>query len=129
MGREKVLLMTFNVHDAASTGMDADQNTNASNADPRSTILAFLIKHSPLLNSVCSNFVEELSHVAAARIYMPGDLILEQGVKGDSMFVMISGSASVFAMDAKTEDTVMDADASQLPTKRFDKKNMSKVGS
>merc|ERR1719258_813104 len=61
-----------------------------------------VMKASPLFATTSPDFVEELSHAAIDRIYMPGDLIIEQGTKGDSMFIMVSGQAGVLAADRST---------------------------
>merc|ERR1712205_275360 len=55
------------------------------------------VKSSHVLGNMSGTFVEELSKVASNRIYMPGDLIIEEGKEGDSMFIMVSGNAAVYA--------------------------------
>jgi len=63
-------------------------------------IMAQALQGSPLFADVGTNFIEELALVATDRIYMPGDMIIEQGKKGDSMFVMVSGAAAVYATES-----------------------------
>lgn len=43
-----------------------------------------------------SAFVEELGQVALNHVYMPGEHVMEEGASGNSMFIMISGMASVY---------------------------------
>jgi CRP-like cAMP-binding protein len=106
--REKILMMAFH-----KKGVDDEEHEDVSllgSASKRLSVAsthrhrAFLrvMKASPLFATTSPDFVEELSHVAIDRIYMPGDLIIEQGTKGDSMFIMVSGQAGVLAADRST---------------------------
>eukprot|EP00443_Scrippsiella_acuminata_P050492 CAMPEP_0115468828 /NCGR_PEP_ID=MMETSP0271-20121206/51160_1 /TAXON_ID=71861 /ORGANISM="Scrippsiella trochoidea, Strain CCMP3099" /LENGTH=980 /DNA_ID=CAMNT_0002895897 /DNA_START=81 /DNA_END=3021 /DNA_ORIENTATION=- len=54
------------------------------------------LRGSDLLKTAGSEFVEELAGVSTDRIYMPGDCIIEEGKRGASMFVMLSGEAGVY---------------------------------
>merc|ERR1719272_2694268 len=53
-------------------------------------------KSSKVFANIGTDFIEKLSSVAVDRIFMPGDLILEEGAPGDSLFIMISGQAKVY---------------------------------
>merc|ERR1711975_44332 len=55
------------------------------------------VKSSTVFGNMSVAFVEELAVVSNNRIYMPGDLIIQEGSEDDSMFIMVSGSAAVFA--------------------------------
>lgn len=57
------------------------------------------LKHSSFFADLNPGFVEELANVSTDRLYLPGDNIIRAGDRGDSMFIMISGSAAVFASD------------------------------
>lgn len=57
------------------------------------------LRQSSLFASIDPGFMEDLSKVCHDRIYMPGDLIIEEGKRGDSMFIMLSGNATVFVTD------------------------------
>jgi CRP-like cAMP-binding protein len=46
------------------------------------------MQKSPLFKDVSALFLDHLSAVSVDRIYMPGDLIIEEGKRGDSMFIM-----------------------------------------
>lgn len=50
---------------------------------------------SNLFSGVDRGFVDALSSVAEDRIFSRGDVIIQEGQPGDSMFIMISGSAEV----------------------------------
>jgi len=66
--------------------------------DVRAAFLQVL-RSSPLFAETNPAFVSELSAAAVDRIYMPGDIIIEEGQRGDSMFIMVSGQAGVFVSD------------------------------
>mmetsp|Transcript_100022 Transcript_100022/g.173584 ORF Transcript_100022/g.173584 Transcript_100022/m.173584 type:complete len:1371 (+) Transcript_100022:74-4186(+) len=122
---------------------DATESQQAPGADPSvlndtgcmGTHRAFMkvLKASPLFANTNSAFVDEISNAAIDRIYMPGDLIIEQGMRGDSMFIMVSGQAGVFVSDP---DTVLDThDPARMPVgasgggkAAFDKRCFSRVG-
>lgn len=57
------------------------------------------MQKSQLFANVSTAFLEHLSSVSVDRIYMPGDHIIEEGKRGDSMFIMVSGTAGVFTSD------------------------------
>merc|ERR1719482_496297 len=44
-----------------------------------------------------AEFLQRLSEVSIEHTFLPGDWIVKQGDKGDSMFILISGNASVHA--------------------------------
>jgi CRP-like cAMP-binding protein len=50
----------------------------------------------PIFGKIGTEFIKELSSVSTDRIYMPGDMIIEEGSKGDSLFIMVSGQAMVY---------------------------------
>jgi CRP-like cAMP-binding protein len=79
------------------------------------------MKSSPLLGSMPEAFIEELSAVAINRIYMPGDLVMEEGQEGDSMFICVSGTAAVFAVSAEDKLAANHQGANHKP-------QLSKVG-
>jgi len=60
---------------------------------------------SKMFSGVDDSFVGALSKAAIDRIYMPGEWIIEEGTSGDSMFILISGKASVCCtqIDQKTK--------------------------
>jgi CRP-like cAMP-binding protein len=57
------------------------------------------MRTSALFANLSLAFLEHLNSISTDRIYMPGDFITEEGKWGDSLFIMISGSAGVFADD------------------------------
>mmetsp|Transcript_40815 Transcript_40815/g.75939 ORF Transcript_40815/g.75939 Transcript_40815/m.75939 type:complete len:1164 (-) Transcript_40815:27-3518(-) len=57
------------------------------------------MQKSQLFSGVSHAFLDQLGQVSIDRIYMPGDLIMEEGRRGDSMFIMVSGTAGVFVSD------------------------------
>lgn len=98
---------------------------------------AFLkvLKKSPLFSSISPHFVDELSNAAADRIYMPGDLIIEQGGNGDSMFIMVFGQAAVFITDPDSIPVTAPEHGEQTSLSRcesrrsrIDRNSMSRVG-
>eukprot|EP00929_Paragymnodinium_shiwhaense_P009443 TRINITY_DN11361_c0_g1_i1.p1 TRINITY_DN11361_c0_g1~~TRINITY_DN11361_c0_g1_i1.p1 ORF type:complete len:1357 (+),score=337.85 TRINITY_DN11361_c0_g1_i1:163-4233(+) len=58
-----------------------------------------VLKGSAHFGQISEQFLQELSKVAVDRIYMPGDMIIQEGQRGDGMFVMISGTAAVYVSD------------------------------
>lgn len=151
--RRKVLMMAF-----TSPGMDKEEKEATSKAvstqtggRQSTTHKAFLkaLKNSPLFENMSPSFVEELSHVSQDRIYMPGDLIIEEGKRGDSMFILVSGTATVFVSDPDNVTTSVAEAPSRGPadeevmvngdrlgkslmiteaTRLFKKKSMSRIG-
>lgn len=65
-----------------------------------------LLKKVNLFKSLCPEFVDELSYVAKDRIFMPGDHVIEQGQRGDSMFILVSGSVEVFLTENVTFEEI-----------------------
>jgi len=146
--RQKVLMMAFK-----KTGFtDDDAGAVADGGKPKKkgrdlaygsagTHRAFMkvLKASPLFASTSEAFVEEISTVATDRIYMPGDLIIEQGTRGDSMFIMVSGQAGVFVSNpdsmaaparraAEKSEGPMADDERSKPMPVLDRRMMSRVG-
>ncbi|CAE8649878.1 unnamed protein product, partial [Polarella glacialis] len=76
--------------DQQSTILRLDKNV-IQGADFRS-----ILQGSPFFSNMNPAFVGELSHVAVDRIFMPGDNIVTEGQDGDSMFIMVAGSADVY---------------------------------
>jgi len=140
--RQKVLMMAFKKQGLADDENDDDKAKRSSlspKAKGTSTHRAFMkvLKASPLFSSTSEQFVDEIEKVAFDRIYMPGDAIIEQGAKGDSMFIMVSGQAGVFVSEAKvlpksgtqvvlSEDPDAPPDQSRKP--KLDHRGMSRVG-
>mmetsp|Transcript_100383 Transcript_100383/g.304574 ORF Transcript_100383/g.304574 Transcript_100383/m.304574 type:complete len:789 (-) Transcript_100383:294-2660(-) len=54
------------------------------------------VMRAPFFEGMSLEFVEQLSALSMDRIFMPGELIIEEGKKGNSMFIVISGEALVF---------------------------------
>jgi len=54
------------------------------------------VQSTKMFGKIGAEFIKELAIAAADRIFMPGELILEEGASGDSLFVMVSGSAKVY---------------------------------
>merc|ERR1712096_592814 len=83
------------------------------------------VKSSPVFGNMSVAFVEELSAVSSNRIYMPGDLIIEEGREGDSMFIMVSGNAAVFATNHEEQGTRR---VSSVPTTQACQASMTRIG-
>merc|ERR1719440_2483617 len=94
-------------------------------------MMAEALKRSPVLQNLSVDFIEELSHLATDRIFMPGDLIIEQGKKGDSMLIMVSGVAVVHVADHRTVSEPLPGDeeehAARLKKLQQGKASMTKV--
>merc|ERR1711971_1415030 len=43
----------------------------------------------------CPTFMKEMKKVARDRIYMPGDSVVQEGQRGDSMFIIVSGKLTI----------------------------------
>lgn len=59
------------------------------------------IQESPFFCNTHPDFVRELANSAVDRIFMPGDLVVNEGESGNSMFVLLNGSADVYVSDKK----------------------------
>lgn len=46
--------------------------------------------------NMSAELAEELCSISKTRLFMPGDCIIQEGKRGDSMFIMISGSAIAY---------------------------------
>lgn len=105
--RQKVLMIAFarqpgNESQAEEGRSRQSFSINRNPEDWKSVefrIVMKAVKSSPLLGAMPEAFIEELSAVAVNRIYMPGDLVVEEGKEGNSMFIMVSGTAAVFAVN------------------------------
>lgn len=69
---------------------------------PREAIIAML-QAVPPFSDMNPGTIEELSAGATDRVFMPGDLIIREGRSGDSMFIMLSGTAGVYVSDTKAK--------------------------
>eukprot|EP00929_Paragymnodinium_shiwhaense_P007252 TRINITY_DN111188_c0_g1_i1.p1 TRINITY_DN111188_c0_g1~~TRINITY_DN111188_c0_g1_i1.p1 ORF type:complete len:592 (+),score=108.45 TRINITY_DN111188_c0_g1_i1:93-1868(+) len=58
-------------------------------------LVSEVVSMSPLLCEIGEDFLEELAVIAKARMYVPNELIIEQGGSCTSMFICVSGIASV----------------------------------
>ena len=54
------------------------------------------IQSSPFFANTNPDFVAELASSAVDRIFMPGDLVVNEGDVGNSMFILLNGSADVY---------------------------------
>eukprot|EP00439_Symbiodinium_sp_Y106_P048465 s1922_g6.t1 len=61
------------------------------------------IQNSPFFANTNPDFVMELANAAVDRIFMPGDLVVNEGEVGNSMFILLNGSADVYVSD-KSKD-------------------------
>lgn len=55
-----------------------------------------LIGTVPLLNGLANDLLERLSQRAKAMTFLPGDVIIGEGEKGDSLYIITNGLVSVF---------------------------------
>lgn len=96
--REKMLMIAFKrtKPDDESSGMEGFPKTGEGWKANNLRAVIKAVKSSSLFGNISSDFIEELSTVSIDRIYMPGDVIIEEGQKGDSLFIMVSGQAAVF---------------------------------
>lgn len=81
------------------------------------------IQESPFFCNTHPDFVRELANSAVDRIFMPGDLVVNEGETGNSMFVLLNGSADVYVSDKKDQDKGHDK---KVEAKKI--KNMIRVG-
>lgn len=121
--RSKVLLMAL--QHQQGLGQPAGLPQDVMPGSRRVMIQA--LKQSEVLSDVSDEFIEEVGKVAEDRIYMPGDVILEQGAKGESMVIMVSGTATVYVLAASSCDDEDSLRAGEV-IKKFGKHSMSKVG-
>jgi len=121
---------TLSSHFTSPLGDASDAGAPDINASKKT--MAHVLKSSPVLSNVSVEFIEELSLAAMDRIYMPGDMIIEQGTKGDSMLVMVSGTAAVYVTDPTQIGDIEDLtpkEVSTPPKYSTSKHSMTRVGS
>ncbi|CAK9075520.1 cGMP-dependent protein kinase (PbPKG) [Durusdinium trenchii] len=70
------------------------------------------IQNSPFFNNTHPDFVIELANSAVDRIFMPGDLVVNEGEVGNSMYILLNGNADVYVSD-KSKDKQDKADTSK----------------
>eukprot|EP00811_Abedinium_folium_P003589 NODE_132_length_3559_cov_4.425408.p1 GENE.NODE_132_length_3559_cov_4.425408~~NODE_132_length_3559_cov_4.425408.p1 ORF type:complete len:649 (-),score=181.56 NODE_132_length_3559_cov_4.425408:386-2332(-) len=58
-----------------------------------------LMGKSMLFSSVSTEILAELYSNASTRVYMPGDIIIAEGSRDTTLFLMVSGSAEVYVTD------------------------------
>lgn len=97
--RQKVLMIALKK--SSGTGgqciMKAD-GTPDWKANSVKTVVA-AVQQTAMFGQIGAAFIEDLSNAAEDRIYMPGELIIEEGAAGDSLFIMVSGQAKVMVRD------------------------------
>jgi len=59
-------------------------------------IVGRALRKTATFDLVTDEFISDLGRAATDRIYLPGECIIEEQKSGDSMFIMISGKATVF---------------------------------
>lgn len=64
------------------------------------------MRASPLFSGVSDAFVEKMRHIALYHIFLPGATLTDQGDKGESMFIMVSGEAAVLVTKTQDEKNV-----------------------
>eukprot|EP00927_Polykrikos_kofoidii_P011928 TRINITY_DN15105_c0_g1_i1.p1 TRINITY_DN15105_c0_g1~~TRINITY_DN15105_c0_g1_i1.p1 ORF type:complete len:1261 (-),score=248.56 TRINITY_DN15105_c0_g1_i1:69-3548(-) len=103
--REKVLMTAFAYSDGQQLKKDSVIEKAGSLTSNKEACFNVL-KLSHIFSNMSQGFLESLSEIYVDRIFMPGDSIMEEGERGDSMFVMISGTAGVYVhdMDKMTSD-------------------------
>ncbi|CAJ1419536.1 unnamed protein product [Effrenium voratum] len=62
------------------------------------------IQSSPFFANTNPDFVAELASSAVDRIFMPGDLVVNEGDVGNSMFILLNGSADVYVSDKSDKE-------------------------
>lgn len=107
--RSKVLRMALK-HNEAINGEEVSDDLDFKAAALRVVMRA--MRNSNIFSEIDSSFVEEISGVSIDRIFMPGEVVVEQGQLGDSMFIIISGRAAVFKRE---EDPAQAGDSSPTP--------------
>jgi len=94
--RRSLLSATF----AAATEISQKKMSIASyQREKTKATLALLrvLQRSSKFSNLPTEFLRRLSEVSVEHIYMPGDAIIQQGERSDSMFMIINGTASVHA--------------------------------
>lgn len=93
-----------------------------------------VLRSSLLFSNTSPAFVDEVGTVAIDRIYMPGDAILQEGQRGDSMFIMVSGEAGVFVSDLnnmpgrQVDEGVMHVGALEVGKNNASTAQMTRIG-
>jgi CRP-like cAMP-binding protein len=116
--RLKVLMIAFKrscPEEAVAMKQDGTPDWKANHV---STVIKAAQSH-PIFGKIGSEFIRELSNVSADRIYMPGDLIIEEGSKGDSLFIMVSGHAVVYTYN--NDLTKLDGSGKSVADGKFHK--------
>lgn len=103
--RSKFLHMAFSAHVTGSGVRTPEykQLIAGSNEQRRSLGLAVLhkaLRSSATFSRISSSFAEALADMSTERIFLPGDLIIQEGSTGSSMFIFIAGEARVLKQGA-----------------------------
>ena len=69
--------------------------------------LSLVSRTSPFFCNTQPDFVIELANSAVDRIFMPGDLVVTEGEVGNSMYILLNGSADVYVSNPKEKDAKM----------------------
>mmetsp|Transcript_92851 Transcript_92851/g.144822 ORF Transcript_92851/g.144822 Transcript_92851/m.144822 type:complete len:1082 (+) Transcript_92851:127-3372(+) len=119
--REKVLMIAFKRGAAGETVPTKADGSPDWKANHVHAVIKAARNH-PIFGKIGVDFIKALSELAVDRIFMPGDLIIQEGQKGDSLFIMVSGQATVY--------TTQDAHGQQSKAARSDdpKANMMRIG-
>jgi len=63
-----------------------------------------VLRKAELFSELGTQFLTELNAISTVQIFMTGEKIIEEGDSGDSMFVMVSGSAGVYVSETEGRD-------------------------
>jgi len=95
--RTSILEMAFTQFYRTQNTQDSSQDLDPGDArdQVRRFVVTQAVKQSPRFASLSTAFIHDLSEHAKNHVKVPGEVIVEQGKRGDSMFVIISGAATV----------------------------------
>eukprot|EP00929_Paragymnodinium_shiwhaense_P053952 TRINITY_DN27047_c0_g2_i1.p1 TRINITY_DN27047_c0_g2~~TRINITY_DN27047_c0_g2_i1.p1 ORF type:complete len:1031 (-),score=251.33 TRINITY_DN27047_c0_g2_i1:105-3197(-) len=94
--RHKVLMIGLKGGTRAQHSENGSQSPTEESAESLQNALVKVLSKSQLFATLDTSFLEAMSAICIERIYMPGDVIISEGSQGDSMFVVVSGNASVY---------------------------------
>lgn len=106
--RQKMLMLALQQYSRSQGDEDAVCGPVSQGAWKRQNLRIVIrsVQKSKYFSKMCPLFVEELSKVSVDRIYMPSEVVIQAGDVGDSMFIMVSGTACVYVPVVGSNTTV-----------------------
>jgi len=122
--RQRILFQMLKSGDLPADAFPQLSTMSGSVASDRD-MLVKLLGDSPFFGRGSEAFVQTLAATAEVRIYIAGEVVVQEGDEGDSMFIIISGTVTVFQESDKTIDKEASAKPDGLGLIRSNQLNMN----